>query len=60
MTETESTVPASPAQRVLDRVADLAIAVAAIALVGLVVVQGWQVFTRYVLNDSPSSAGPSR
>lgn len=58
MTETESTVPASPAQRALDRIADLAIAVAAIALVGLVVVQGWQVFTRYVLNDSPSWTEP--
>lgn len=45
-------------QRVLDRVADIAIAFAAIALVGLVIVQGWQVFTRYVLNDSPSWTEP--
>ena len=28
------------------------------ALLGLVVVQGWQVFTRYVLNDSPSWTEP--
>ena len=27
-------------------------------LLGLVVVQGWQVFTRYVLNDSPSWTEP--
>nr|MBP8908295.1 TRAP transporter small permease [Pseudoxanthomonas sp.] len=31
---------------------------AAIALVGLVLVQSWQVFTRYVLNDSPSWTEP--
>jgi len=48
----------STAQRVLDRVAGIAIAVAATALVGLVVVQGWQVFARYVINDSPSWTEP--
>ena len=58
MTETASIVPASPAQRALDRLAGGVIAVAAIALLGLVVVQGWQVFTRYVLNDSPSWTEP--
>lgn len=47
-----------PAQRLLDRVADLALYLAAAALLGLVVVQGWQVFTRYVLNDSPSWTEP--
>ena len=58
MTETAASVPAGPVQRALDRVADAAIAIAATALVGLVVVQGWQVFTRYVLNDSPSWTEP--
>ncbi|MFT4180187.1 MAG: TRAP transporter small permease [Thermomonas sp.] len=58
MTETTTIVPASPAQRALDRLAGIAIAIAATALVGLVVVQGWQVFTRYVLNDSPSWTEP--
>ncbi|HEY0332732.1 MAG TPA: TRAP transporter small permease [Stenotrophomonas sp.] len=50
------TPPAS--QRALDRLSDLTIYVAATALLGLVVVQGWQVFTRYVLNDSPSWTEP--
>ena len=58
MTETASNVPASPAQRALDRLAGIAIAIAATALVGLVVVQGWQVFARYVINDSPSWTEP--
>ena len=58
MTETASTVPASPAQRALDRIAGIVIAIAAAALVGLVVVQGWQVFARYVINDSPSWTEP--
>lgn len=58
MTETVATVPAGPVQRALDRLSDIAIALAATALVGLVVVQGWQVFTRYVLNDSPSWTEP--
>lgn len=38
--------------------ARLAIAIAAGALLGLVVVQGWQVFARYVINDSPSWTEP--
>ncbi|GAB3511383.1 TRAP transporter small permease [Pseudoxanthomonas daejeonensis] len=58
MTETANNVPASAAQRVLDRIAGAVIAVAAIALLGLVVVQACQVFTRYVLNDSPSWTEP--
>lgn len=58
MTETAPSVPAGPLQRALDRLSDVAIAVAATALIGLVVVQGWQVFTRYVLNDSPSWTEP--
>ncbi|KQR08159.1 TRAP transporter small permease [Xanthomonas dyei] len=51
-------VPAAPLQRALDRVSDIAIGVASLALLGLVVVQGWQVFTRYVLNNSPSWTEP--
>ncbi|WP_372017215.1 TRAP transporter small permease [Pseudoxanthomonas sp. 10H] len=63
MTETATTVPAprgaeAAAQRALDRLAGIAIAIAATALVGLVVVQGWQVFARYVINDSPSWTEP--
>lgn len=42
----------------LDRLAGIAIAIAALALAGLVVVQGWQVLARYVLNDSPSWTEP--
>jgi TRAP-type C4-dicarboxylate transport system permease small subunit len=45
-------------QRVAARLADIAIAIAAIALLGLVLVQGWQVIARYVLNDSPSWTEP--
>lgn len=58
MTETTEILPASGAQRALDRLSDAAIAVAAAALLGLVAVQGWQVFARYVLNDSPSWTEP--
>lgn len=51
--------PHSPSSRTpLDRLAGGAIAFAAITLVGLVVVQGWQVFARYVLNDSPGWTEP--
>ncbi len=42
----------------MDRLSDTVIALAALALVGLVAVQGWQVFARYVLNDSPSWTEP--
>ena len=49
MTDTPATAVASPAQRVLDSIAAVVIAIAAIALVGLVLVQSWQVFTRYML-----------
>ena len=45
-------------QRALDRIADVAIYIAVVALLGLVVVQGWQVFARYVINDSPSWTEP--
>lgn len=48
----------SAPQRALDAIADVAIHVAVLALLGLVVVQGWQVFARYVINDSPSWTEP--
>lgn len=51
--------PASPAlQRGLTRLSSLAVAIAGVAMLGLVAVQGWQVFARYVLNDSPSWTEP--
>lgn len=40
------------------RLADAVAATAATALILLVLVQGWQVFARYVLNDSPSWIEP--
>ncbi len=58
MTDHAIAVPVAPRQRLLDRISNLAIGIAAAALLGLVVVQGWQVFTRYVLNDSPSWTEP--
>ena len=56
----DSNVQAAPAglQRVLEKVADVVIYIAVAALLGLVVVQGWQVFARYVINDSPSWTEP--
>lgn len=58
MTDHANAVPVAPLQRLLDRISNLAIGIAAAALLGLVAVQGWQVFTRYVLNDSPSWTEP--
>ncbi|CTP89521.1 C4-dicarboxylate ABC transporter [Xanthomonas translucens pv. arrhenatheri] len=58
MTDHAIAVLVAPLQRLLDRIANLAIGIAAAALLGLVLVQGWQVFTRYVLNDSPSWTEP--
>lgn len=54
----EPPVIVSAPQRVLNVIADVAIHIAVIALLGLVVVQGWQVFARYVITIRP--AGPSR
>ena len=44
--------------RALDRLASLAMALAGAALVGMALVQAWQVFARYVLNDSPGWTEP--
>ncbi len=58
-TTSETTVDVRSApQRALDLIADIAIHIAVLALLGLVVVQGWQVFARYVINDSPSWTEP--
>lgn len=43
---------------VLDRLAAAALSVAALALVGMTLVQAWQVFARYVLNDAPGWTEP--
>ncbi len=57
---TESNPRSTPAglQRALEALATAVIHVAVVALLGLVVVQGWQVFARYVINDSPSWTEP--
>ena len=58
-TNAETTVDTRSApQRALDAIANVAIHIAVLALLGLVVVQGWQVFARYVINDSPSWTEP--
>lgn len=53
-----STAEAGPAATVLDRLATGATAVAAVGLAGMVTVQAWQVFARYLLNNSPSWTEP--
>ncbi len=55
-----TTAPAggSAAHRAADWLASRALLLAALALVGITVVQSWQVFARYVLNDSPSWTEP--
>jgi TRAP-type C4-dicarboxylate transport system permease small subunit len=58
MHDNASNAPQLPLARAIDRLAGAAIAIAATALIGLVVVQGWQVIARYVLNDSPSWTEP--
>lgn len=42
----------------LEPLARIAVILAGSALLGLVLVQGWQVFARYVMNDSPSWTEP--
>ncbi len=50
--------PAITNKHALDNLAQLAILIAAAALMGVVFVQGWQVIARYVLNDSPGWTEP--
>lgn len=42
----------------LDHIATGTLAVAAAGVLGMALVEGWQVFARYVLNDSPSWTEP--
>ncbi|MFT3754700.1 MAG: TRAP transporter small permease [Pseudoxanthomonas sp.] len=58
MTETPNNPSVPPLQAAMDQLARFVIGLAAVALLGLVVVQGWQVIARYVLNDSPSWTEP--
>jgi TRAP-type C4-dicarboxylate transport system permease small subunit len=62
MNDITASDPAAPSSSASDhflaKLARLAIVIAAAALVGLVLIQGWQVFARYVLNDSPSWSEP--
>lgn len=44
--------------RALDGLASLALGLAGAALVAMALVQAWQVFARYVLNDSPGWTEP--
>ncbi|MCD7098554.1 TRAP transporter small permease [Stenotrophomonas sp. MMGLT7] len=50
--------PPTGLPRLIDALARLSVGIAAVSLLGLVAVQGWQVFARYVLNDSPSWTEP--
>jgi len=43
---------------ILGRVAKLAVGIAAAAIVAMAAVEVWQVFARYVMNDSPSWTEP--
>lgn len=58
MSEETTPLPATPLQRGMDVLSNAAIAIAVAALLGLVLVQGWQVIARYVINDSPSWTEP--
>jgi TRAP-type C4-dicarboxylate transport system permease small subunit len=54
----DSIPPRSAIQRAADLLSDISIGIAATALLALVLVQGWQVIARYVINDSPSWTEP--
>lgn len=58
MNDSASAHGATPLQAATTKLARLSLGVAAASLLGLVVVQGWQVIARYVLNDSPSWTEP--
>ena len=58
MSDETNTPPPSAVQALMQKISSVAIGVAATALIGLVIVQGWQVFARYVLNNSPSWTEP--
>ena len=48
----------SIAGRLLPALANTATAIACLALMGMTLVEAWQVYARYVLNDSPSWTEP--
>jgi TRAP-type C4-dicarboxylate transport system permease small subunit len=48
----------APLSRALDHVARCALVIAGMSILGMAVVEGWQVFARYVLNASPSWTEP--
>lgn len=52
------TTTRAPVSRALDQLARIVIAIAGISILGMACVEGWQVFARYVLNDSPSWTEP--
>jgi TRAP-type C4-dicarboxylate transport system permease small subunit len=52
---TPNTDPGNP---LLNKLSNATLALAGVALVGVAIVEGWQVFARYVLNDSPSWTEP--
>jgi TRAP-type C4-dicarboxylate transport system permease small subunit len=52
------TTHSAPLSRALDHVARFAIVVAGMSILGMALVEGWQVFARYVLNASPSWTEP--
>lgn len=60
MSEATTTASAGSqgAHRAAAWLADRSLLLAALALIGITAVQSWQVFARYVLNDSPSWTEP--
>jgi TRAP-type C4-dicarboxylate transport system permease small subunit len=50
--------PSAWTRTCLDGLARIAILIASASLVGMALVEGWQVFARYVLNNSPSWTEP--
>jgi TRAP-type C4-dicarboxylate transport system permease small subunit len=58
MTATDDPAISTGPQRGLQLLAEVALHLAALAMLALVAVQGWQVFARYVINDSPGWTEP--
>lgn len=53
------TDPSKPAlSAALDPIASATVAIAGLSIVGMAIVEGWQVFARYVLNSAPSWTEP--
>lgn len=48
----------APFSRALDLVARIVLVLAGLSILGMACVEAWQVFARYVLNDSPSWTEP--